>query len=410
MSITYKVIQGDTFEIIARKQYGDDLKSNLILQANPGISEPLTIGTLINIPMMSDAPQNIPQRAPSDNPSEAAILISGVRFRFWDSIRITRSIDTIDTVEFSAPFDSDDINFRRTFEPFSYKDISVTVGGDRLFTGTMLTPVPVLENAKKIINVSAYSLPGVLNDCTASSELDTLEFNDQNLFQIVNKLVDPFGISVDFRGLQSDVFDRVAIKPNKKVLSFIVELAKQRNLIVSSSQNGELLLGNSNTFGVPVVTLKQGEPPLLSVTPFFSPQEYYSHITGIEPIIVGLSGSKITVKNPRLNGTVRPLSFTVTDGNESSIKDVVDAKMGRMFGNLVSYSVKLSTWRDPSGDLWEPNTIISLLAPNAMVYNNYNFIIRSVIFEKDSNTEIATLNLILPESFNGEIPNRMPWD
>jgi len=84
--------------------------------------------------------------------------------------------------------------------------------------------------------------------------------------------------------------------------------------------------------------------------------------------------------------------------------------MGRMVCNIVSYSLRVDTWRDPAGNLWEPNTSINLLAPDVMIYNNYEFIIRSIEFETDSNTQTATLNVVLPGSFSGEIPSNLPWD
>ena len=161
---------------------------------------------------------------------------------------------------------------------------------------------------------------------------------------------------------------------------------------------------------MPVAVLRQGIAPVLSVVPFFSPQEYYSHITGLEPVIVGLPGSQFTVKNPRLQGVVRPITFDTPDTLDADVKAAVEAKAGRMFGNMVSYSVTVATWRDPQGAIWEPNTLVTVLAPDAMIYEEYTFVIRSVTFEREGRAETATLNLIIPGSFSGEIPESLPWD
>ena len=166
----------------------------------------------------------------------------------------------------------------------------------------------------------------------------------------------------------------------------------------------------SSEGGQPVARLQQGAAPVLSVTPFFSPQEYYSHITGIGPVIVGLAGSQFTVKNPLLLGVTRPLTFEAPDTLDADVKSAVEAKIGRMFGNVVSYSVRVATWRDPNGKLWEPNTSIELLAPGAMIYKAYEFIIRSIEFGRDRETETATLNLVIPGAFSGKIPEALPWD
>jgi len=410
LSTTYSVITGDTFESISRKKYGTEKEADRIARANPGVAEPLTAGTTLTVPVLPEAPQNLQQAADSSTDDEVAILIDGKRFRFWDKVRITRAIDTMDTVEFGAPFDADAPGFRDTFRPFSFKTVVITVGGTPLFTGTMVTVNPVLENAQKIISVSGYSLPGVLNDCTSPASSFPLEFDNQGLREIATAMAAPFGISVDFQADQGAVFERVASEPGKKVLAFLTELAKQRNLIISSSSRGKLTFLQSSEGGQPVARLQQGVAPVLSVTPFFSPQEYYSHITGIEPVVVGLAGSQFTVKNPRLLGVTRPLTFNAPDTLDADVKSAVEAKAGRMFGNMASYSVRVATWRDPSGKLWEPNTAIKLLAPDAMIYNEYEFIIRSIEFSRDRATETATLNLVIPGSFSGKVPEALPWD
>lgn len=410
MSTTYSVITGDTFESISRKKYGTEGEANRIARSNPGVVQPLTAGTTLTVPELPDAPKNIRQQAESSTDGEVAILIDGKRFRFWDKIRITRALDTMDTVEFGAPFDSEAPGFKDTFRPFSFKTVVITVGGTPLFTGTMVAVSPVIENGQKIISVSGYSLPGVLNDCTSPASSFPLEYDNQGLREIATALAAPFGISVEFLADQGAVFERVASEPGKKVLAFLTELAKQRNLIISSSSRGKLIFLQSSDGGQPVARLQQGSAPVLSVTPFFSPQEYYSHITGIEPVVVGLAGSQFTVKNPRLLGVTRPLTFNAPDTLDAGVKAAVEAKAGRMFGSMASYSIRVATWRDPSGNLWEPNTSIKLLAPDAMIYKEYEFIIRSIEFSRDRATETATLNLVIPGSFSGKIPEVLPWD
>lgn len=410
MSTIFKILEGDTFETIARKTHGVESAAGLIASANPGVVEPLTPGTEINIPDLQGAPKDLPQQAVAQNEDEVAILIDGVRFRRWSTVRIIRSLDAMDIVEFGAPFDEELPGFREAFRPFSYKDLAVTVGGSPLFTGTMVAVSPVLDTDRRSVSVSGYSKPGVLNDCTAPASAYPLEFDSLGLRDIALKLSEPFGVAVELEADQGAVFDRVALTPAKKILAFLIELAKQRNLIVSSTSEGALLFDKSTAVGSPVAILAQGSSPVTDVTPFFSPQEYYSHITGLEPVITGLQGSQFTVKNPRLLGVVRPITFTVQDTQDADVKTAVGAKAARMFGAAVTYVVGLNTWRDPSGKLWEPNTTIKLTAPGAMIYTEFEFIIRSVEFSRAGSAETAALTLVLPGSFSGEIPEAMPWD
>lgn len=407
----HKVIAGDTFELISRKAYGVETEALNIAKANPGASEPLSVGTTLIIPVLPDAPETAPAEFAANNANEVALLIDGERFRFWDQIKITRSIDSMSTVSFSAPFTADAQSFREAFKPLSFKLVQVTVGGIPLFTGTMVGVTPVLEKDKKTIEVSCYATPGVLNDCTPPASAFPLEFLDQDLKAIAKTLAAPFGLAVEFLVDPGPIFERVALDPGKKILAFLSELAKQRNLIISDSPSGKLVFLQSTADTAPVAVLSQGASPLLSVTPFFEPQDYHSHVTGIEPALIGgLAGAQFTVKNRHLPGVVRPLTFKAPDTLDADVKAAVDAKIGRMFGNAVSYAVLVSTWRDSNGKLWEPNTLINVTAPDAMIYNEYIFLIRSVVFDKDRATGTAVLTIVLPGAFSGRIPERMPWD
>lgn len=406
----YKVTLGDTFETISRRVYGTELQADVLRSSNPGVVEPLTPGSTIATPDLQDAPQIQRQNAPSNDINEVAVLIDGKRFRFWENIRITRSIDAMDTVQFSAPFDYTAPGFKETFRPFSYKKTVVTVGGIPLFTGVMVSPDPNISNDKKSISVGCYSTPGVLDDCTPPASSFPLEYNGASLSTIANALCKPFGISVEFKDSAGATFERVAIKPGQTILSFLSDLARFRNLVVSSTSTGKLIFQRSILSGQPVAVLRQGEAPLLSVSPEFKPREYYSHITGIEPTTVRNAGSQFTASNPQLQGVLRPYTFNVENTKKADVKEAVNAKLGRMFGNMAAYSISLPTWRDPRGNLWEPNTIVSLFAPDAMIYSDYKFIIRSVEFERTGDKELAVLNLVLPGAFSGTIPEALPWD
>ncbi len=403
----YITTTGDTFSLVSRKKYGTEQEASRIARANPGTTEPLQVGTVLVIPPV---PRDLAQNAPADRPDEVALLIDGVRFRFWDSVSITRSIDIMDTITFGTPFDPDAPGFKENFRPMSFKPVAVTVGGEPLFTGTMVGVDPSLQNNSKTLSVSGYSLPGVLNDCTMPSSSNPLEYNGLTLQEIATSAAGVFGLQVEFDADPGPAFERVAADPAQKVLKFLSGLAEQRNLVVTDTAGGALSFVQSVQPGNPVAILEQGEAPLLGVTPTFNPQSYYSHITGLTNTIVGIVGPQFTVKNPLLTGVLRPLTYRPADTRDSEIRTSVETKMGRMFGNVASYSAAVATWRDPSGALWEPNTTIRLTAPGAMIYNPYEFVIRSVQFDRSATSETAVLNLVLPGSFSGEIPEALPWD
>lgn len=409
MSTTHSVIIGDTYDSLARRYYGSEARASAIRSANPGAGDPPIAGALLLIPDDPTAPVNRQQAAAAADPDEVAVLIDGQRFRFWTQVRVTRALDAPDTVELQAPFDPSDPVLRRAFRPFAYPLLVVTVGGAPIFTGTLVSVVPNLGNSEVTLSAGAYSLPGVLGDCTPPASAFPLEYSGATLRDIATALCEPFGLTVEFADDAGAAFESAAIEPGGMVLDFLTKLAKQRGLLISTTERGALLFRKAPATGVPVAVLRQGSAPLLSVQPFLNAQQYYSHITGLESVFVGSAGSQFTVRNPHA-AKARPFTFSAPDTEGGDIETATRAKAGRMLANAVRYSVGVATWRTARGALWQPGDTISLEAAGAMVFAPYSFTVRSIAFSADSQGgRTADLDLVLPGVFNGTIPEALPW-
>ncbi|MDZ7922707.1 MAG: hypothetical protein U5M23_01320 [Marinagarivorans sp.] len=338
-------------------------------------------------------------------------MIDGERFRFWSRLQITNEIDGISTFQFSAPFEPDNEIFRRVFRPLSFKKVQITVGGSPLFTGTLVDVTPSIDPDANTIEISGYSTIGVLADCTQAESTLNLDFEGMTLADIATALCAPFGIGVVTRADVGPAFaDGVAIQPSDNVWQFLTDLAQQRGLILSNDDLGNLTISNGAARGQPVARLEQGQPPLISIAPRFSAQDYYSHLTGLSPMSIEDDGGRVTELNPHLSVPLRPLSFVANDIDGAALGSATRGKMGRMIANAITYSVDVATWRDQAGSLFSPQTLVTLIAPRAMIYSNYTFMIRSVSFNRDGSSASASLELVLAGSFTDRVPARLPWD
>lgn len=406
----YIVNAGDTFSSIARRQYGSEKHAGLIARSNPGIAEPLVAGSTLIIPARPGAPSDRASTAPAGNPDEVGIFIDGKHFKYWQELQVVRSVDCVSSVIFTAPFDADAANFRETFAPLSFKSIVVTVGGSPLFTGILIDVDPSVSESGKTVTVTAYATPGVLSDCTAPPSLyPELEYEGQTLPEIARTLSTPFGIDIVYNGVPGAAFEWVAIEPTDTIMAFLTKLAAQRSRVITDTPSGGLLFQQSAAAGSPVAKLIQGEPPLLSVEPRFNPQQYYSHVTGLESSDVGTDGSQYTIRNSLLAGVLRPHTFVSSDVTNGDIPTATAAKMGRMYANAASYTAAVNTWRTKSGVLWTPNSTVVVQAPDAMIYSEYEFLIRSVRYLRTDTKTQAILELVMPGAFQGEIPETLPW-
>lgn len=407
---SYTTVLNDTFESISRKVYGFQTNADLIRRANPGLAEPLTIAIEIFIPVDVNTPKDL-ERPTVDAPQDGFILkIDGNQLKVPEKINLRRSIDTLSVVDFSTAFEADAPGFREIFRPFSYKPVELFIGDELYFSGILINTVPGVQPDRKTMAVSCYALPSVMADCTPSSAAFPIQFLNLGLQEIATSIATPFGIDIEFNADEDTPFESVTCDVGQFALNFLTKLAKQKKLVISNTTDGKLLIQPSIFSGQPVALLDEAQPNVISVRPSFKPQQYYSSITGIPPIFLGLEDSAHTVINTHLRGVIRPFNFVPDDTKEGSVKAAVEAKMGRMFGNLVSYNIKLPEWRDPSGNLWEPNTIVKVLAPDAMIYTAYDFVIRSVNLFKSAKKKETILNVVMPGSFSGKIPETLPWD
>jgi prophage tail gpP-like protein len=348
---------------------------------------------------------------PTPRAESVSILIDGKTIGKWSELEVVNSLDEFSSATLTAPFEANNAAFREIFRPFTYKPLRIFIGDKPLFTGTMLGVQPRVSPERRSVEVTAYALPGVLVKCTPPGESVPHEFKKVTLQEIARSLLDPFGISIDFPNGAGSRFDRVKLEVGKKIIEFLIELAKQRNRVLSNTADGALLCWVSKGSSQPVARLRDGEPPIRVIAGDFSPDEYFSEITGFASAKSGKKGSRYTAQNPFLRDVLRPDSFRLDNTEKGDAPEETLARMGRMFGNMAAYTVEdLPTWRDPKGDLWAPNTSVLVTAPDCMIYRESELLVRRVRFRQSAERQSAELDLVLPGAFSGAVPSRLPWD
>lgn len=374
-----------------------------------------------------------------DELQRMSLKLDSQQVDFWSECELSRSIDGYSTVSFMAPFEPDRKEFRKTFKPFSFKPTQLFIGSSKVFTGTLIDVDPDSDKDASSVKVSCYARPAVLHDCEPPDSAYPLEFNEMDIVQIASKICGSFGFSASVEqqsivrdgslidlefikkaqrrgkrggliGGKGSKFARLALQPGDNPQEFLAGLAKQRGVVMTDDPDGNLLFRNSVSAGSPVMTIAAGAQPVVAVKAAFNPQDYFSEITAFTPSTRLRKGDKWTAKNPRLSGVIRPTSFKPDDTDKSEAQQAALAKLGRMFGNMVSWTLSLPTFLDPSGKLLEPNTTIRITAPNAMIYTETELLVRNVKMKQNANETSSELNLVLPGAFSGEIPDSFPWD
>lgn len=337
-------------------------------------------------------------------------LDSGAEFGAWSAAELQFGLDTYSGIALQGPFDHGRPEVRAAFQPLTFPRVEVRVGDQLVSTGRVRDVLPDSDVAASTVAVTVYSLAQELTEIHAAPELLPLEFNGVDLQQITERMLSRSPVSATFDRPLGAKFDRVRCSADASIHSFLEELARQRGAVLTDAPSGALHVRRLAPTGRPVARLR-GQP-VVHVTADIRASDWYSEITGFAAARSGRAGAKRTVQNPLFRGpTRRPYSEQIDDTLSADLPAATSAAVGRMVGGVVSYVVEgLPTWRDPQGELWRPNTTITLVAPEAMIYRETELLIRGVTLTQTPDREMATLHLVLPGAYGGTLPEAMPWE
>ena len=426
MSRAHNVQQGDTLGSIAVRYFGSSSKWNKIVSANSQLatrrkavdgSPYIYPGDTLIIPedQTETRPSSAATKTPivlSDKEQDVSIVIDNKKFTGFTGYALELSHDSFDKFSFSAPYDTNIKELQEIITPFAYKLCEVFYNDVLVFKGTLLTPDPELTDQSSEITLQGYPICGVLNDCMVPPTNYPLQCMGINMKGIADAACDPYSIPVIFDGEVGPDFTEVSIEPTDKILDFLSRLAKQRNLLFTNNEKGQLLFFNHKTEKT-FVSFVEGKSPLISIKPKFKAQDFYSHITGFGKTDAEYPSLAYTFENKYLinKGIIRHHSLTIEDSETlSDLENAVKAHAGRMFADCVSYELNCENHVNENNEVFQKGMSVCVSAPSALVNKETTFIARNVKLTRTIEGKTATLTLVLPGAYTGEIPEEFPWE
>ena len=424
MSRVHRVGPGDTLGSIAIRYLGSSAKWGKITNANPQLANRRTaadgspiihVGDTLIIPENQTArPTGIHTETVSltDSEQDIAIKIDGKKFVGFTGYELTLSYDSFDTISVSAPYTNAMAELRDAITPFAFKPCEIYYNDELIFKGCLLTPDPELTGNTGEITLQAYPHCGILNDCTVPPTKYPLQVMGINMRGIADAACEPYNIPVIIDGDIGPDFTEVSIEPNERIMSFLTKLAKQRNLLISNTRNGELLIFTARQERA-FETFAEGSKPIISLKANFSAQGFFSHVTGFCKTGENYPSKSYTLENGYLinKGIMRHHSIMVDDAETlDELQKGVEAYAGRMFADCVSYELVCDTHHNSSGSRFQKGMTVCVHAPSAMITRETNFIARSVKFTRTTDGRQTAFDLVLPGSYTGTIPEVFPWE
>jgi prophage tail gpP-like protein len=426
MSKAHTVKSGDTLSAIAIKHLGSASKWPKIIAANPQLSNrkkavdgsPLIYeGDLLVIP--EDQTESPPSAAHEKKPTvigggehDVSIIIDGNKFVGFTGYNIELSFDSLDKFTFTAPYDTKIKELKDAITPFAFKSCEVYYNDILFFKGALLTPDPELTDQSSEITLHGYPLCGVLNDCMIPPTKYPLQCRGINIKSIAEAACEPYSIPVVFEGEVGPDFTEVSIEPTEKILDFLSRLAKQRNLLFTNNEKGQLVFFNPKSEKA-FVSFTEGKTPLISLKPKFKAQDFYSHITGFGKTDSDYDSASWTYENKYLTskGIIRHLSLTIDDAETiSDIENATKAHAGRMFADCVNFDLLCEDHVNEKKEVFKKGMTVCVYAPKAMIFKETNFIARNIKLSKTKEGKTSEMELVLPGSYTGDIPEALPWE
>jgi prophage tail gpP-like protein/phage tail protein X len=429
MPTNYRTIPGDSLQKIAAKFYGDRSKGYLLAGANPGLkytSDVITTATTLLTgqeiivpdqaepsPSATPGPVKVvslfdttPQQVSAEDEDEITLNIRGQSFKNFNNIEIKFDYDKIaNEFSFVAPFEPDVKEYREAFKPL-YQPASIYIGGSLVISGQAFAN-PNLTSDSNTVTVRGYSITGNINKgCIVAP----FQFDEGTTFAgMVTDIATRSGLAVVIDPRASEIANkpfekRVVFSPSEPAGQKLATLARERNLILSSTFNGRILVTLPQTEAATVQAFVAGDLPTLSFEPTFNADALHTSYIGYAPETPE-EGSEAA--DTKLDGFPQPGIIPrikgVVPGNteNQNIEAALRAERGRAFAAWFSASLIVSGWRDRAGALYQPNTLVTVRAPRAMIYEDTTFFVRAVTLSRPENKKQSKLDLILPEALTG---------
>lgn len=328
--------------------------------------------------------------------------------------RVARSIDTC-ADGCSATVILND-KTREYIHPFGFEEAQVFLGGELVLTGYVYGIEPRLTRDKAELTLNI--------DSSASSIVDSVkyppyEFSFVTLGDLVEDVIGELGLNSAFESydVESEFFERVAIDPEQKIFDFLMELCKQRGVIISSNEKGEVLFRRAKTTGKAVETLTE----VTDIGAQFDGRDLFGIYRVYMTAPVCQKKTKklkrkssrtryVTVQTPKyaeaydsLVPASRQTTTRVDNVAVESLPKAAEWERSRRWAKACTISLTRPGWRPKgSSDLYRENTLISLKAPSLWLAKGFDFLIKSVEYTLDSNGASTVLTLIPPQAYTGE--------
>lgn len=337
---------------------------------------------------------------------ELTLKVGNKLIQGWGEIRVTRGIERLPSDFDLSLMDhypgSDREELVRKGDP-----CQVMLGDDLVMTGYIDRWNPALSKSRHEIRATGRGKCQDLVDCSA--EWPNNVISQANALQIAQRLAAPYDINVS-----SDVEDMATVPQftlnwGESSQEVIDRISRWAALLYFDTPDGNLLLTRVGTRKA-ASGVAQGEnieyasftdsmderfSDYIGVSMSTTPVAEFSPNAGYDAVTLARARDPEAAKMRYRNRVVIVESTMIAT---QQAQNCIDWEMNRRFGRSRQLQVTVDSWRDKSGKLWEPNTLIPISLPIFGLKDEL-WILAEVTFMRGEQGTTARMVLMPPAAF-----------
>lgn len=388
------------------------------------------------------------------------LIVGGHTISNFENVNVTLMYNSVvSTFQFDVYFNPYDPTHRAIFLPFSYQECEVvTNNGERIIKGYLYSPKFTSSSVKQLTPITGCSLAGTLRDCNyflddAGTPIyaPQMQFTGKSLADITDTITQALGLplAIDNNVLEDarKTYDHdIDVASDTPVLAYLSQLCSERNIILSHTQSGAVLLtravdaqpvfdfsGKSPDYMVElscngqemhstITILEQGAAQTSINNPYVIPrnqpqynnndrQETLDQQTHKHPEVSHKNSFVMATDRKRLliGPAYRPTAVIKRTGSDSAI--TANAELAKELKAII-LTITIKGWQLPKTNangqttyvLFRPNTYITVKDPDLYLFQRTKFFIESAVYNATPKGETCVLTCVVPEVYNGKPP------
>ncbi len=345
--------------------------------------------------------------------NDLTIVSNGIQLSGWTEVSLVRGIERIPsgfTVSMTDRYPGEPSKLR--VRPGDAAQ--VFLGSDLVITGYIDTFAPEMTAMSHGIRLEGRGKCQDLIEC--SHAWPGGQMANVTIKQIAEGLCQGYGIDVLALVDTGEAIPFVNLQWGDTPYASIEKHARYRQLLVYENAAGNLVLNRADAVPAPKVgaAIKEGvniesASVRFSVSGRYS--EYVVRSLSLDSLsdIGGGPDIQAVYQDPAIT-RFRRRSIIAESGDQwgyEITKARAQWEAARRAGRGSSINVRVSSWRDLAGRLWEPNTLVSVECPSLRL-SHVSWLIAEVTYSRDASGTHADLVLMPKEAFSVEPINLFP--